>query len=111
MGGVLFPGVELSFNALPAGAALLSRVDMAPPRTILGQRVLWNSFSPGFLRFRLPWSKGSRAKLKDEVGQATVVDGGLAPIIVPATKGIDYYEPWLTLYGLRNHYHRNRSDG
>jgi pantothenate kinase type III len=35
----------------------------------------------------------------------------LAPIIVPTTKGIDYYEPWLTLHGLRTIYHRNRSDG
>ena len=59
-----------------------------------------------------PWSKGSAPRLKDEVGPATVVaTGGLAPMVLPATKVIDHYEPWLTLYGLRTIYHRNRTDG
>lgn len=111
LGGLLFPGVELSFNALTARAALLSRVDMAPPRSILGKSTVEQLQSGMFYGFA-SLVEGVCAKLKDEVGQATVVaTGGLAPIIVPTTKGIDYYEPWLTLYGLRTIYHRNRSDG
>jgi type III pantothenate kinase len=84
---------------------------MAPPRSILGKSTVEQLQSGMFYGFA-SLVEGVCAKLKDEVGQATVVaTGGLAPIIVPTTKGIDYYEPWLTLYGLRTIYHRNRSDG
>ncbi|HYA45264.1 MAG TPA: pantothenate kinase, partial [Acidimicrobiales bacterium] len=52
---------------------------------------------------------GVCARLEVEVGPATVVaTGGLAPFLLPATTCIDHHEPWLTLYGLRIIYHRNR---
>ncbi len=40
LGGVLFPGMELSLNALTAKAALLPRVDMVLPRSILGKNTV-----------------------------------------------------------------------
>jgi type III pantothenate kinase len=111
LGGVLFPGIEVSLNALSARAALLPRVDMAAPRNILGKNSVEQLQAGLFFGFA-SLVEGVCAKLKDEVGPATVVaTGGLATVIVPVTKGIDYYEPWLTLYGLRTIYHRNRSDG
>lgn len=111
LGGVLFPGVEVSFNALTARAALLPKVEMAPPRSILGKSTVEQLQSGIFYGFPA-LVEGVCAKLKDVVGPATVVaTGGLAPIILPVTKGIDHYEPWLTLYGLRTIYHRNRTDG
>ena len=61
LGGVLFPGVELSLNALTARAALLSRVDMAPPRSILGKSTVEQLQSGHLLRFRVPGRRGVRA--------------------------------------------------
>ena len=60
LGGVLFPGVELSFNALTARAALLSRVDMAPPADHPGQEHCGTASVRHLLRFRLPGRRGLR---------------------------------------------------
>jgi type III pantothenate kinase len=110
LGGVLFPGIEVSLNALTARAAMLPRVDLAAPRNILGKNTVESLQSGIFYGFGAV-VEGVCAKLKEEVGPATVVaTGGLAPIILPATKVIDFHEPWLTLYGLRTIYHRNRPD-
>jgi len=111
LGGVLFPGVEVSLDALTERAALLPRVDITPPRNVLGKTTVEQLQAGIFYGFAAV-VEGVCAALKDQVGPATVVaTGGLAPMIVPATKVIDHYEPWLTLYGLRTIYHRNRADG
>jgi type III pantothenate kinase len=111
IGGVLFPGLEVSLNALTAKAALLPRVDIAPPRSVLGKNTVEQLQAGIFYGFGALVT-GVCAKLKQEVGPATVVaTGGLAPVVLGATAAIDHYEPWLTLFGLRTIYRRNRSDG
>jgi type III pantothenate kinase len=110
LGGVLFPGLEVSLNALAAKAALLPRVDIAPPRSILGKNTMEQLQAGIFYGFGA-LVEGVCAKLKAEVGPATVVaTGGLASVVLGATAAIDHHEPWLTLYGLRTIYHRNRGD-
>jgi type III pantothenate kinase len=111
LGGVLFPGVEVSLNALAAKAALLPRVEMVPPRSILGKNTVESLQSGLFFGFGA-LVDGVCAQLKEVVGPATVVaTGGLAPLLLPATKSVDHHEPWLTLHGLRTIYQRNRNDG
>ncbi len=111
VGGVLFPGVEVSVNALTASAALLPKVDMAPPRSILGKNTVEQLQAGVYYGFAAV-VEGVCARLKDEVGPATVVaTGGLASVVLPATRVIDHHEPWLTLHGLRTIYHRNRANG
>jgi type III pantothenate kinase len=108
---VLFPGIEVSLDALAERAALLPRVDFAPPRSILGKNTVEQLQSGVFYGFAAV-VEGVCAKIKDEIGPSTVVaTGGLAPLVLPATKVIDHYEPWLTLHGLRTIYHRNHVDG
>jgi type III pantothenate kinase len=42
----------------------------------------------------------------------TIATGGLAPLVLGEVSVIDYYEPWLTLIGLRLVYEKNaESDG
>ena len=42
-------------------------------------------------------------------GACTVVaTGGLAELIIPHSRTIQHYEPWLTLHGLRIIFERNR---
>jgi type III pantothenate kinase len=111
LGGVLFPGVELSLNALTAKAALLPRVDMVLPRSVLGKNTV-ESLQSGHIFGYGALVDGLCAQLKAEVGAATVVaTGGLAPLVLSVSKAVDYHEPWLTLYGLRTIYQRNRGDG
>jgi type III pantothenate kinase len=111
LGGVLFPGMELSLNALTAKAALLPRVDMVLPRSILGKNTV-ESLQSGLIFGFGALVDGLCAQLKTEVGAATVVaTGGLAPLVLSVSKVVDYHEPWLTLYGLRTIYQRNRGDG
>lgn len=111
LGGVLFPGIEVSLNALAARAALLPRVDIAPPRNVLGKNTV-ESLQSGVFYGYGALVDGVCARLKGEVGPATVVaTGGLAPTILAAATIIDHHEPWLTLHGLRTIYHRNRTDG
>ena len=110
LGGVLFPGLEVSLNALTARAAMLPRVDIAPPRSVLGKNTS-ESLQAGIFYGYGALVEGVCAKLKEQVGPATVVaTGGLAPVVLAATAVIDHHEPWLTLYGLRTIYHRNRTD-
>jgi type III pantothenate kinase len=111
LGGVLFPGLELSLNALTGKAAMLHRVDIAPPRSVLGKSTV-ECLQAGIFYGYGALVEGVCAKLKEEVGPATVVaTGGLAPVVLAATAVIDHHEPWLTLYGLRTIYHRNHVDG
>ena len=111
VGGVLFPGLEVSLNALSERAAMLPRVDISRPRSILAKNTVEQLQAGIFFGFGA-LVEGVCARLKSEVGgQATVVaTGGLAPIVLGASPVIDHYEPWLTLYGLRTIYLRNAGD-
>ena len=37
-----------------------------------------------------------------------IATGGLAEPIIPHSRTVQHYEPWLTLYGLRIIFERNR---
>jgi type III pantothenate kinase len=111
VGGVLFPGLEVALNALTERAAMLPRVDIARPKGVLGRNTAEQLQSGIFYGYGA-LVEGVCARVKAEVGPATVVaTGGLAPTVLGASPVIDHYEPWLTLYGLRTIYHRNRNDG
>ena len=44
-----------------------------------------------------------------ELGECTVIaTGGLADPILPYTRTVQHYEPWLTLFGLRIIFERNQ---
>jgi type III pantothenate kinase len=47
-------------------------------------------------------------RFEAELGPASVVaTGGLAELIIPHSRTIQHFEPWLTLQGLRIVYERN----
>src|SRR5580704_2186089 len=72
LGGVLFPGVEVSLNALASRAAMLPRVEIAPPRSVLGKNTV-EQLQAGIFYGYGALVEGVCAKLKQEVGPATVV--------------------------------------
>ncbi len=108
LGGVILPGIEISLEALFARAALLPRVELVEPSTVLGKNTV-ESVQSGAIYGFAAQVDGLCQRLEQEIGPATVVvTGGLAGLIGPVAHSVDHHEPWLTLQGLRIIYGRNR---
>lgn len=108
LGGAIFPGIEISMDALFGRAAALRRVELVPPRNVIGKSTVESIQSGSVYGF-----SGQVDALVDrfqaELGECTVVaTGGLAELIMPFSRTIQHHEPWLTLHGLRIVFERNR---
>lgn len=108
LGGAIFPGIEIAMDALFGRAAALRRVELVPPRNVIGKSTVESIQSGSVYGF-----SGQVDALVDrfqaELGDCTVVaTGGLAELIIPVSRTIQHFEPWLTLQGLRIIYERNK---
>ena len=108
LGGALAPGIEVSVDALASRAAQLLKVELLPPRSVIGKSTV-EALQSGILYGFAGQVDGLVRRILAELGgTATVVaTGGLAPLIVSESATIDRYEPDLTLVGLRLVYERN----
>lgn len=107
LGGVILPGIEISLEALFARAALLPRVELVEPRSVLAKNTV-ESVQSGVIYGFAAQVDGLCGRLIDELGPCTVVaTGGLAGLIGPYSAAIEHHEPWLTLDGLRIIFGRN----
>ena len=107
LGGAIFPGIEIALDALFARAAALRRVELVAPKNVIGKSTIEAIQSGAVYGF-----SGQIDALVDrfqaELGQSSVVaTGGLAELIMPHSRTIQQFEPWLTLQGLRIVYERN----
>ena len=101
LGGVILPGIEISLEALFARAALLPRVELVEPRSVLAKNTV-ESVQSGVIYGFAAQVDGLCRRLEDELGPCQVVaTGGLAGLIGPYSAAIEHHEPWLTLEGLR----------
>jgi type III pantothenate kinase len=108
LGGALFPGVEISMDALFGRAAGLRRVELAEPKHVIGKSSA-ESIQSGTIYGFSGQVDALVDRFQAELGACTVVaTGGLAEPIIPHTRSVQHYEPWLTLYGLRIIFERNR---
>ncbi len=108
LGGVILPGIEISLEALFSRAALLPRVELIEPRSVLAKNTV-ESVQSGVIYGFAAQVDGLCRRLEDELGPCTVVaTGGLAGLIGPHSVAIEYHEPWLTLEGLRIIFGRNQ---
>jgi type III pantothenate kinase len=109
LGGAIFPGIEISLDALFARAAALRRVELVEPRNIIGKTTV-ESIQSGAIYGYVAQTDGLVRRFLDELGEATVLaTGGLSGPIVRLSETIEHHEPWLTLHGLRLIYERNQS--
>jgi type III pantothenate kinase len=108
LGGVILPGIEISLEALFARAALLPRVELVEPRSVLAKNTV-ESVQSGAIYGFAAQVDGLCRRLEAELGPCTVVGtGGLAGLIGPVSEAIEHHEPWLTLHGLRLIFARNQ---
>jgi len=108
LGGAIFPGLDVSLDALFGRAAALRRVELAPPKNVIGRSVT-ESIQSGVVLGFASVVEGMCDRF-DEAMQhrATVVfTGSPAELIAPVVGRDAHVELWLTLEGLRLIYRRN----
>jgi type III pantothenate kinase len=108
LGGIITPGVEISMEALTSRAAALPRIDIGPPRSLIGKSTV-DAIRSGIVYGFAGQVDAIVRRLRAEMGEETetIATGGLAGHIVPFTETIDEVDDLLTLTGLRLLYERN----
>lgn len=107
LGGAIFPGIEISMDALFERAAALRRVELIAPRNVIGKSTV-ESIQSGAVYGFSGQVDAIVDRFRAELGEGPVVaTGGLAELIAGHSRTIDHHEPWLTLHGLRIVYERS----
>jgi type III pantothenate kinase len=101
-------GTANTMDALFARAAALRRVELVPPKNVIGKSTM-ESVQSGAVYGFTGQIDALVERFQGELGECTVVaTGGLAELILPFSRTIQHNEPWLTLHGLRIVFERNR---
>ena len=101
VGGVISPGVNLSLEALAAGAAALPHVDITQPEKVIGTNTV-ECIQSGVFWGYTGLIEGITARIKAEYGAPMKVigTGGLAPLFAQGDALFDVIEADLTMHGL-----------
>ncbi len=102
LGGLIFPGIETSLNALSEKAALLPKISVTPPKGLIGRDTA-DSIKSGVFYGIGSLCDGiiSRLDSVKSVRMTVIATGGHALVISKFTKNIRLIDPHLTLQGLR----------
>src|SRR5437588_1765907 len=108
VGGALMTGIEISLEALSERGARLPKVDLAPPRSVIGKNTI-DAIRSGVVFGYAGAIDAITRRLYDELGERpdVVATGGLARLVVPFCEEIEQVDDLLTLTGLRPLHERN----
>ncbi len=108
LGMSLAPGLRTAMDGLFQRAARLSRVELEPPRQVIGRNTV-AALRSGWIYGYVGLVEGLVNRMKAELGDETLViaTGGLADYILPETTVVDVHDATLTLKGLRLYFDRN----
>lgn len=110
IGGAIFPGVNVSVEALAAGTSLLPRVSLGAPKKQIATNTM-DAIKSGIIYGEASRLDGMIERFEEEAGcdMTVVATGGLASVIIPHCKNKIIYDPDLMLKGLKIIYDKNRS--
>ena len=110
LGGMIAPGMGISLEALNEKTALLPRVRLHPPSSLLGKDTAESILSGAFHGFA-SLCDGLISKLRKKYGARikAIATGGHSYVIAPYCKEINCVNPHLTLEGLRLIYEKFNS--
>ena len=102
LGGVIVPGMEISLDALSSRAALLPKIKLSKPKSLLGKDTVDSMLSGIFYGFG-SLTDGIAEKLKHKYMKdaKVITTGGHSDMIAPYCKSINHVNKNLTLEGLR----------
>jgi type III pantothenate kinase len=109
LGGVIFPGIQISLDALFLKAAKLPRVELEKPESVIGKDTI-GSIQSGIVHgyAGLVDSLVEKISREGSKGFRVVATGGLARVIAGESETINEILPDLTLEGLRILWDRNQ---
>jgi type III pantothenate kinase len=102
VGGALMTGIEISLEALSERGARLPRIDLAPPRSVIGKNTI-DAIRSGVVYGYAGAIDAILRRLFDELGgrMPVIATGGLSSLVVPFTEELEEVDDLLTLTGLR----------
>ena len=109
VGGVIFPGVMVSLDALTSRAAQLPGISLDKPKAVIGKNTI-DCMRSGMMHGTAAMIDGIIERIEEELGhKATIVaTGGLARFITPLCKRDIILERDLLLKGLNIIYKKNK---
>ena len=103
LGGVIYPGIKISIDALVEKTAKLPRVEITEPTTVIGKNTI-HAMQSGIYYGYAGMIDYVVEKFKEELGAPNakvVATGGLAKLIASESKSIEIINRDLTLTGLK----------
>ena len=109
MGGVIFPGVRLSLDALTNRAAQLPGISLDRPKQVIGKNTV-DCMRSGMMYGTAAMIDGLVDKIEEELGHKStmIATGGLAQFILPLCRHNIILEKDLLLKGLNIIYKKNK---
>lgn len=109
IGGMIYPGVNVSLDALTSHASQLSGISIEKPRHLIGKNTI-ECMKSGLIYSNAAAIDGIIDRIEDELGQKVTViaTGGLAAKIVPLCRREIILDADLLLKGLLIIYEKNR---
>ena len=109
LGGVIFPGVMVSLDALTSRAAQLPGISLDKPKAVIGKNTI-DCMRSGMMYGTAAMIDGIIERIEEELGHKTtiVATGGLARFITPLCKREIILERDLLLKGLNIIYKKNK---
>ena len=108
MGGVIFPGVKLSLDALTSKAAQLPGISLDKPKKVIGKNTV-DCMRSGMMYGTAAMIDGLIDRIAEELGHSSTIiaTGGMAQFIIPLCRHTIILEKDLLLKGLNIIYKKN----
>ena len=108
MGGVIFPGVKISLDALTNRAAQIPGISLDKPKNVIGKNTV-DCLRSGMMYGTAAMIDGLIERIEEELGHSCTIiaTGGMAQFVIPLCKHQIILEKDLLLKGLNIIYKKN----